>query len=108
MQKKTKEFNAKDHFELHRWKDDGGSDERHEVHPPGREPTLARDARSDKPELPRRFIQGSRSDVRPGARGIPCGWQSKPLHSLRQRRQREVFLDFDPVCPEWPIAEDGG
>jgi hypothetical protein len=107
MHRKAKEFNVKDQLELHRWKDDGGSGERVETHPPGQEPAPAHDGRPGESEIPRRLVhQGIRPHVQRPWRGIPCGWQSKPIHPTRSRRQQEVFLDFDPVCPEWPIAED--
>jgi hypothetical protein len=106
MDRKTKEFNVKEQLELHRWKDDGGSGERREAHYPGQGSNLARDARPGEAELPRPPNRGTRLRAQRTPREIPCGWQSKPIYPVRLRRQREVFLDFDPVCPEWPIAED--
>lgn len=107
MHRKTKDFNVKDQLELHRWKDDGGSGERVETHLPGQGPVRAHEGRPAESEIPRRLIHhGVKPQMQRASIGIPCGSQSKPIYPRRSRRPQEVFLDFDPVCPEWPVADE--
>jgi len=103
--RKTKSH-SKNPVELHRWDDDGGSGKGHDLRRLPEDTRRASDASKTRPLETR---PGPGQSVRPALQRMLNGWQCKPIFPPRRRQavRREVFLDFDPVCPEWAIADDG-
>ena len=96
---------AKNPVDLHRWDDDGGSGKVHDLRRSPEDVGRASEAGKTRP-LENRPEPGR--SAKPVLKRVLNGWQCKPIFPARRRQavRREVFLDFDPVCPEWAIADD--